>query len=977
MCLQYCPTQRLRFPCTSSVMAASAQHCYFTSSAVQVHPVPMLKKAQANRALQFFKVSQNPIKLPSLKEVCDQGSLKEAFQSLGSLLKLKNSSLKLSLDGAYSPVLELCANKKALSEGQQVHAHMIKSCDLYDSVFLSTKLVFMYGKCGSLLNAEKVFGRMCHRTIFTWNAMIGAYASNGKPLKALELYRDMRVLEVPLDSCTFPCILKACVALNNVCSGTEIHGVAIKYGYNKVTFVANSLASMYASCNDLDGARKLFDSMKEKEDIVSWNSIISAYSANGQSVEALKLFREMQRMCLTPNTYTFVAALQACEDSFSDKLGMEIHAAVMKSGHCLDIYVANSLLAMYLRCGKTDEAAIIFNDLDAKDIVSWNTMLSGFAQNGLYNETLQLFYDMQSTDEKPDLVSLINILAASGRLGYLLSGMEVHAYAIKNGFDSDLQLGNTLIDMYARCGCVNFMGHAFEKMPNIDFISWTTIIAGYAQNNCHTRALELCRKVQAVGLDVDAMMVESILLACGALKCVSLVKEIHGYTMRRGLFDLVLQNAVVNVYGECGYIEYANRMFELIESKDVVSWTSMISCNVRSGLANEALELCHLMKETNVEPDSIALVSILSAVAGLSALKKGKEIHGFLLRKGFILEGSLGSSLVDMYARSGTLENTEKVYNCIRNKSLILWTTMINAYGMHGNGKAAIDLFKKMEGERIVPDHITFLALLYACSHSGLIDEGKRIYEIMRSEYQLLPWAEHSACMVDLLSRANRLEEAYHFVNGMQSEPTAEVWCALLGACRVHSNKELGEIAAKKILELGTENPGNYVLVSNMFAASRRWKDVEEVRMRMKGIGLKKNPGCSWIEIGNKVHIFTARDKSHPQSNEIYQKLAQMTEKLEREVDYVAQTKYVLHNVEEEEKVQMLYGHSERLAVAYGLLKPPEGTPIRITKNLRVCGDCHHFIKLVSKVFRQVLVVRDANRFHHFEDGICSCGDFW
>ncbi|PQM40026.1 pentatricopeptide repeat-containing protein [Prunus yedoensis var. nudiflora] len=248
-------------------------------------------------------------------------------------------------------------------------------------------------------------------------------------------------------------------------------------------------------------------------------------------------------------------------------------------------------------------------------------------------------------------------------------------------------------------------------MPNVDFISWTTIIAGYAQNNCHMRALELCRKVQAVGLDVDAMMVESILLACGALKFVSFVKEIHGYTMRRGLFDLVLQNAVVNLYGECGYIEYANRMFEFIESKDVVSWTSMISCNVHNGLANEALELCHLMKETNVEPDSIALVSILSAVAGLSALKKGKEIHGFLLRKGFILEGSLGSSLVDMYARSGTLENAYKVYNCIRNKSLILWTAMINAYGMHGNGKAAIDLFKKMEGERIVPDHITFLAL--------------------------------------------------------------------------------------------------------------------------------------------------------------------------------------------------------------------------------------------------------------------------
>ncbi|PRQ26003.1 putative tetratricopeptide-like helical domain, DYW domain-containing protein [Rosa chinensis] len=955
-------------------MATSSPHSY-TTPAVQFRP--MLNKAQLNPALHFFKFSEKPTKLlPSLKQVCDEGSLREAFTSLGNLLTHQDS-LELSLDGAYSPLLELCAKRKALSEGQQIHAHLIKSGAVWDSAFLSTKLVYMYGKCGSVMNAQKVFDKMSHRTIFTWNAMIGACASNGEPLKALEMYCDMRVLGVPLDSFTFPCVLKACVAINSLCCGEEIHGLAIKCGYDDVAFVVNSLVAMYANCNDLGAARKLFDGMKEKEDVVSWNSIISAYSAKGMSVEALGLFREMQQVGLAMNTYTFVAALQACEDSFCGKLGMEIHAAVLKLNYCFDIYVANSLLAMYVRCGKMDEAARIFNDLDDKDIVSWNTLLSGFVQNGLYEEALLLFHDMQRIGHKPDQVSLLNILAASGRLGSLLSGMEAHAYAIKNGFDSDLQVGNTLIDMYAKCCCVNLMGRAFDKMPDKDFISWTTIIAGYAQNNCHIRALKLCQKVQMLGLEVDAMMVESILLACESLKCVSLVKEVHGYAMRRGLFDLVLQNAVVNVYGQCGYIDYAYRMFKLIESKDVVSWTSMISCYVHNGLANEALELCHFMKETNVEPDAIALVSILSAAASLSALMKGKEIHGFLTRKGFILEGSVASSLVDMYARCGNLKNAYNIYNCVRNKSLILWTTMINAYGMHGHGKEAIDFFRRMQNQEIVPDHITFLALLYACSHSGLIDEGKGLFEIMIHEYQLDPWPEHFACMVDLLGRANRLEEAYHFVNSMESQPTAEVWCALLGACRVHSNKGLEEIAAKKILELGTKNPGNYVLVSNIFAARGRWEHVEKVRIKMKVIGLKKNPGCSWIEAGKKVHTFTARDKSHPQSNEIYQKLAQITETLEREAGYVAQTKCVLQNVEEEEKVQMLYGHSERLAIAYGLLKIPEGTPIRITKNLRVCMDCHTFTKLVSKVFRRVLVVRDANRFHHFEDGKCSCGDFW
>lgn len=971
MRLRYC-----RLPCTySSIMIASIPHCHFTTSSTLLNH-HLLKKTHLNPPHKICQFSQKPIKTPSLKEVGKQARLKEAYQILTRLFPDQNP-LPFCPEEAYSSALELCANKKALSLGKQVHSHMMKSCAVCDSVFLSTRLVFMYGKCGSILSAEKVFDKMPHRTIFTWNAMIGAYVSNGEPFGALSLYREMRILGVPLDSCTFPCLLKACGALNNLHCGAEIHGLAIKCGYDSIIFMVNSIVAMYAKCSNLDGARQLFDGMTEKEDIVSWNSIISAFAANGQSVEALGHFRDMQKLGLALNTYTFVAALQACEDSFFVKLGMEIHAAVLKASHDVDVYVANALIAMYARCGKMDEAARIFYKMDDQDYISWNTLLSGFVQNGLYEESLKFFYEMQDAGRKPDQVSVLNVISASGRLGNLLNGMELHAYAIRSGFDSDLHVGNTLIDMYAKCSNINYMGRAFDRMADKDFISWTTIIAGYAQSKAYSRALELFLKAQIEGMDVDEMMIASILLACGGSNNISYVKEIHGYILRRGLSDLALQNSIVDVYGECQNIDYAKRMFESIEYKDVVSWTSMMTCYLHNGLPNEALELVYFMKETSVEPDSIALMSLLSAAASLSALKKGKEIHGFLIRKGFIIEESLANSLVDMYARCGVLVNSYKLFNCIRHKSLTLWTSMINANGMHGRGKAAVDLFKRMKVENIVPDHITFLALLYACSHSGFIDEGRRFLEVMQCEYHLEPWPEHYACLVDLLGRANRLEEAYQFVKTMQIQPTSEVWCALLGACRVHSNKELGQIAAQKLLELGPENPGNYVLVSNVFAASGRWKDVEEVRMRMKGSGLKKNPGCSWVEVDNKVHTFVARDKSHPQSDEIYHKLAQITETLESKGGYVAQTKYVLHNVKEEQKIQMLYGHSERLAIAYGLLGTPNGTPIRVTKNLRVCGDCHTFCKLVSKVFERELVVRDANRFHHFGNGVCSCGDYW
>ncbi|KAJ8749513.1 hypothetical protein K2173_025708 [Erythroxylum novogranatense] len=906
-----------------------------------------------------------------------KGNLQEAFRSFTALFSDTRNLHLLDSDDVFAPLLELCAISKAASRGRQIHAHMIKHNVVSSSVFLSTKLVFMYGKCGSISDAEKVFEEMFERNVFTWNSMIGAYASNEEPLRALELYRRMRVFGVPFDSCTLTCVLKACGAVEDIRCGSEIHGLAFKCGYDSSVFVSNSLVAMYAKCNDIDRARKIFEGMNERSDVVSWNSVISAFAINGPSIEALRLFREMRNIGVLPSTYTYVAALQACKDSSFRELGMEIHASILKSNQLNDVYVHNALISMYVRIGKMRKAAVIFYKLHKKDDVTWNSLLTGFIQHGLFFEALQFFYKMQEAGLKPDQVSLISIIAASGRLGYLLNGKEIHAYTIKIGLDSNSQVGNTIIDMYAKCCCMTYAGRAFAKITCKDFISWTTIIAGYARNDCYIEALELSRQVLINGMELDANMIGSILLACSGLKCFLKVKEIHGFSIRHGRSDLVLQNSIVDAYGECGNINYAARIFESIEWKDVVSWTSMISSYVHNGLAIEALEVFYTMIDKGIEPDSITLLSLLSSTSSLSTMRKGKEIHGYIVRKGLIFDDSLSNALMDMYARCGNLEEAYKIFTGTRSKSLLLWTTMINAYGLHGHGKEAIELFYKMEEQRVSPDHITFLALLYACSHSGLTHDGKRFIQIMKSKYQLEPWPEHYVCLVDLLGRANHLEDAYHFVKSMRIAPTAEIWCALLGACRVHSNKELGEIAAQKLLDLNLDNAGNYVLVSNVFAARGKWDDVEDVRLRMKGSGLKKNPGCSWIEVGNQVHTFLARDKSHPESSKIYQKLGQIIEKLKREGGYVANTKFVFHNVAEEEKVQMLYGHSERLAITYGLLATADGTTIRISKNLRVCGDCHNFCKLVSKFFGRKLVMRDANRFHHFDGGVCSCGDFW
>ncbi|KAH6812423.1 Tetratricopeptide repeat superfamily protein [Perilla frutescens var. frutescens] len=937
-------------------MAALIHHIKLSSASISTPP-PTLNTPHR---FPFLKLSKKPI------------NLRESLFSFTD--ELIRSAPTKSLDEAYASVLDHCAAQKSLSPGKQIHAHIIKRHNVHDLMFLATKLVLMYGKCGSLLDAEELFDEMPGRSIFAYNAMLGAYVSNGENRRAIELYADMRFLDVPVDAHTCSCVFKACGGERDLCCGREIHGYMIKCGFLGNDIAVNSLVSVYARCDDVGAVKLLFDRRSGKGDVVLWNLMISSYASNSMSTNALMVFGEMLSASVTPSTYTFVAALQACKEVSS---GMQIHAVVFKYGLSCDRYVANALVVMYSECSRVDEAERVFINIDDRDSVSWNSMLASYAQNGLFDESLDLFREITRDGRKPDQVSVISALSACGKSGNLLNGMEVHAFALKNGIDMDLQVGNTITNMYGKCSKMSFMDSAFRRIPQKDFISWTTIISGYVQNNSCMKALQSLREVVMGGIYIDRTMIESVLMACRELKCFSIMKEIHGYIVRRELSDIVLQNTIVDVYGECGEVDYARNIFELIELKNVVSWTSMIDCYVHNGLANEALELSLCMVKQGVELDYIAILSILSAAAKLSALMKGKEIHGFLVRRCLHFEESIASSLVDMYGRCGAVDISHKVFNCVDNKDLGLWTSLINGYGMHGQGIMAIKLFRKMQAENVFPDHIAFLAILYACSHSALVDEGRRLFNTMQSQYDLDPWPEHYACLVDLLGRANRLHEALELVETMKMEPTAAVWCALLGACRIHSNMEIGEIAARKLLETEPENPGHYVLVSNMYAAAERWEDVEEVRMRMKAKGLKKDPGCSWMEVGNRLHTFITRDRSHPQCDEIYDKLSQMTEKLERDAGYKAQTSLVLHNVEEEEKVKMLHGHSERLAIAYGLLTTPHGAPLRITKNLRVCGDCHTFTKLVSKCFDRELVVRDANRFHHFKDGSCSCGDFW
>jgi pentatricopeptide repeat protein len=309
-------------------------------------------------------------------------------------------------------------------------------------------------------------------------------------------------------------------------------------------------------------------------------------------------------------------------------------------------------------------------------------------------------------------------------------------------------------------------------------------------------------------------------------------------------------------------------------------------------------------------------------------------------------------------------------------RDVVSWNTMIAGYGMHGQGEDALGLFSKMQQTCINPDSITFVCVLSACSHTGLLEEGWEYFYCMSRDYCITPKMQHYACMIDLLGRAGCLKDAQDFIEKMPYKPSASVWGSLLGACRVHNNIQVGEYVAERLFDLDPEKAGYYVLLSNIYAAAGRWDDVSKVRTMMKDRGIKKMPGCSLVEVKNKVHAFNVGDKSHPQSEKIYAMLNSLAKQME-EAGYIPDTNFVLHDVEEEVKEHMLYSHSEKLAIAFGLINTSPGTTIRITKNLRVCGDCHNATKFISKIVRREIIVRDANRFHHFKDGSCSCRDYW
>ncbi|KAJ4977678.1 hypothetical protein NE237_008458 [Protea cynaroides] len=621
--------------------------------------------------------------------------------------------------GAYGLLIQHCTNHRLVGPGKQIHSRIVVLSVVADN-FLASKLLTLYSKSGYLFEAFKVFEKIPHKNIFSWNAMLIAFSLHNKHEETLKLFSSLVSSSTPTvipDNFTVTCLLKALSSLfPDSGLGKEIHGFVLRHGFESDIFVLNAMVTFYARSGNLKLARKLFDGMLDR-DIVSWNSMISGYSQAGMYEDCLRLYREMESSPgLRSNGVTVVSVMQACAHLKDLAFGMEVHQFVIGSKIEVDVSVCNSIIGMYAKCGSLDYARELFEEMIERDEVTYGSMISGYMLHGYVDKAMDLFWKMK----KPVLST------------------------------------------------------------------WNAMFSGLVQNNRHESIPELLQKMQAAGF----------------------------------------------------------------------------------------------------RPNSVTLSSVLPTFSYFSNLKSGKQIHGYAIRNNHDQNIFVGTAIIDTYAKAGFLQGAHKVFEQLSSRSVIVWTAIISAYAAHGDANTAVILLREMLANGIWPDSVTFTAVLSACAHAGVVDEAWKIFDAMWPSYGIQPAVEHYACMVGVLSRAGKLSEAAEFISKMPIEPNAKVWGALLNGASVSGDVELGKFVFEQLFEIEPENTGNYIILANLYSKAGRWDEAERIREKMKKTGLKKIPGCSWIETSSGRQIFIAGDVSNQNAEEIYEMLECFAE-LMREEGYV------------------------------------------------------------------------------------------
>ncbi|KDP34237.1 hypothetical protein JCGZ_07808 [Jatropha curcas] len=827
-------------------------------------------------------------------------------------------------------------------------------------------------------------------------------------------------ISVPRPNCIVS-LLKSC---SNIREFSSLHAHLITTNLIKDYQITNNVLHFLITINQLDCAYQICIYNFGPETLI-WNTLIENQLKEGYPKEVSKTYYQMVIQGVLLNLSTFHFLVHACSRNFALQQGIEVHGRILKSGLAVNKSLTNNLMGMYSRCGKLKEVCQLFEKMSQRDVISWNTMISCYVSLGLYMEALHLFDEMIIDGVKPDEITMVSLVSACTKLRNIEMGKKFHVYIEDNNLQIDGRLLNCLANMYVKCSKIeeahrlftrchisevdvvllttlvsgyvktNMIDEArrlFDQMAKRNLILWTAMISGYAQYGAYYESLDLFRQMRFENVLPDEIALVTALSACVHVEDFRFGRAIHGLILRyRMIVDGFLGNALLDLYGKCeklhkariifeqlpcksvvswnsmldgfcrnGDVNKARNFFNNIPEKDIVSWNTMIKFYVKHDLLRESFELFQEMQSSNVKPDKITLISLLSSCAKVGALNHGIWLHVYVEKNEIVIDNMMATALIDMYGKLGCTDMAYELFCELTEKNVFVWTAMIAAYAMEGHAHKAIHIYSEMEEVGIKPDYVTFIALLSACNHGGLVNEGYKYFEKMKSLYKISPKIQHYGCIVDLLGRTGRLEEAVKFIETMPIKADVSIWSSLMRACGNYNNVELAEFAFKHLIEIDPINDGAYVLISNIYANAGRWDDVSSTRMKLHDIGVRKQPGLSLMEQYGVLHEFTAGSFSNPKSEEI----RFMLEEIERRL--LKQT-----------RPENSSRHSERLAVTFGLINSHGNSTIRVVNNVRICEDCHLFMKLISKVYGREIAIRDNYRFHKFKDGYCSCKDYW
>jgi pentatricopeptide repeat protein len=796
-----------------------------------------------------------------------------------------------------------------------LHGLAVKAGRVASSATVAKAVMDAYGRSGSLADALLVFDEMARPDAVCWNILITACSRRGLFEDAFVLFRSMLSCGVVGQSLptavTVAVIVPACAKWRRLQTGRSVHGYVVKTGLESDTLCGNALVSMYAKCGGsraMDDAHRAFSPIRCK-DVVSWNSVIAGYIENQLFQEALALFRQMISQGSLPNYSTVASILPVCSfTEFGRYHGKEVHSFVVRHGLEMDVSVSNALMTHYSKVLEMKAVESIFASMDVRDIVSWNTIIAGYVMNGYHYRALDLFHELLSTGIAPDSVSFISLLTACAQVGDVKAGMGVHGYIFQRPvLLQETSLMNALVTFYSHCDRFDDAFRVFTDILNKDSISWNAILSACANSEQHIEKFfvlmsEMCHGVNQWD-SVTVLNVIHVSTFCG----IKMVREAHGWSLRVGYTgETSVANAILDAYVKCGYshdasilfrnhaarnivtdnimiscylknncIEDAEVIFNHMAEKDLTSWNLMIQLYAQNDMDGQAFSLFNHLQSEGFKPDIVSIANILEACIHLCSVQLVRQCHAYMLRAS-LEDIHLEVALVDAYSKCGNITNAYNIFE-VSSKDLVTFTAMIGCYAMHGMAEKAVELFSKMIKLNIRPDHVVLTTLLSACSHAGLVDAGIKIFKSIREIHRVVPTAEHYACMVDLLARSGHLQDAYMFALDMPPHAVnANAWSSLLGACKVHGEVEIGQLAADQLFSMEEGDIGNYVIMSNIYAADEKWDGVEHVRKLMKSKDMKKPAGCSWIEVEKTRHLFIASDTNHQDRSCIYNMLGSL-----------------------------------------------------------------------------------------------------